>query len=162
MFEREKLLSFFPLSCYHLLSPHLQPLKQVCNIVCNIPNICSPRHIQLTFLYPDKIPYKIWAVFSFLAGPLTGVMCNHLVPLSCLCSCTPRQLFLFCCIILRPLHLCCVHKPKSIPSIWSTIVHLIHFTNHSPSFSYLPYLVILMLYCHLALLSRQIKKHDFA
>ena len=59
-------------------------------------------------------------------------------------------------------HLCCVHKPKSIPFISSTIVHLIHFIDHSSSLSWLPYLVILMLYCHFALLSQYIKKHDFA
>ena len=52
------------------------------------------------------------------------VMCNHLVPPSCLCLCTPPHLCLCCYIILTPLHLCCVHKPKSIPLILSTTDHL--------------------------------------
>ena len=68
----------------------------------------------------------------------------------------------FYVVILPPLHLCCVHKPKSIQLISSTIVHLIHCIDHSPPLSYLPYSVILMLHCHPDLLSRYIKKHDFA
>ena len=47
-------------------------------------------------------------------------MCNRLV-LSCLCLCTPPQLYLCCYIILTSLHLCCIYKPKSIPFISSTI-----------------------------------------
>ena len=37
---------------------------------------------------------------------------------------------------------------KSISFISSTIVHVIHFIDHSASLSYLPYLVILMWHCH--------------
>ena len=48
-------------------------------------------------------------------------MCNHLVPSSCLCLCTPPQLGLRCYISLPPLDLCCVHKSKSFPFISSTI-----------------------------------------
>ena len=80
------------------------------------------------------------------------VLCMHLVLPSCLCLCTPPQLCLCCYIILPPLHLCCVHNPKSISFISSTIVHLIHFIDHSPSLSYLPYLDVLVLHCHSALL----------
>ena len=79
--------------------------------------------------------------------------CNQLVPPSCFCLCTPPQLCLCFYIILPPSHLCCVHKPKTIPFILSTIVYLIHFIDHSPSLSYLPYLIILMLHCHSALIS---------
>ena len=53
------------------------------------------------------------------------------------------------------------HLPKSIPFISSTNIPLIHFIYHNPSLSYLPYLVILILHCHLVLFSRYIKKHDF-
>ena len=63
------------------------------------------------------------------------------------------------------LHLSCVYvvasSPKSIPFISATNIPFIHFIYHSPSLSYLPYLVMLMLHCHSALLSRYIKKHDF-
>ena len=69
-------------------------------------------------------------------------MYNHLVPPSSLCLCTPPQLCLCRCIVLPPHHLCCVYKPKPIPFISSTIVYLIHFTDHGLSLSYLPYLVI--------------------
>ena len=71
-------------------------------------------------------------------------MCNHLVPPSCLCLCTPPKLCLCCYVILPPLYLCCVHIPKYIPFISSTIVylihsihqiHLIHFIDHRPSLS---------------------------
>ena len=79
--------------------------------------------------------------------------CNQLVPPSCFCLCTPPRLCLCFYIILPPSHLCCVHKPKTIPFILSTIVYLIHFIDHSPSLSYLPYLIILMLHCHSALIS---------
>ena len=80
-------------------------------------------------------------------------MCNHLVPPFCLSLCSPPQLRLCCYIILPPLHLCYIHKPKSIPFISSIVVHLIHFINHGLSLSHLPYLVMLMLHCHSVLLS---------
>ena len=124
-------------------------------------------------------------------------MCSHLVPPSLLCLCTPPQLCLCCHIILPPLYLCCAHKlyhpihfiyqtpsyffrlPYFISSISSTIVHHIPFIDHSPSHSYLPYLVIshlihfiyksppllhlpylviLMLHCRSVLLSIRLRK----
>ena len=81
-------------------------------------------------------------------------MCNHLVPRSCLCLCTPPQLRLFCYNVLPVHHPCWMHKPKSIPFISSTIEHLIHYIDRSPPLSCLPYLVILMLHCHSVLFSR--------
>ena len=54
------------------------------------------------------------------------------------------------------------HLPKSIPFISSTNIPFIHLIYHSPSLSYLPYLVKLMLHCHSALLSRYIKNTIFA
>ena len=87
-------------------------------------------------------------------------MCIHLIPPSCFCLCTPPQFCLYYCIIYQsPSH--SFHLPNSIPFISSTNIPFIHFIYHSPSLSYLPYLVMLMLHCHSALLSRYIKKHDF-
>ena len=99
-----------------------------------------------------------------------SVMFNNLVPSSCLCLCTPPQLCLCCYIISPPLHLCCVHKlnpshsfhlPQSISFILSTIAHVFLCIDYSPSLSYLPYLVIIMLHSHSSLLSRLIKQ-DFS
>ena len=87
-------------------------------------------------------------------------MCIHPVPPFCFCLCTPPQLCLCCCIIYQsPSH--SFHLPKSIQFISSTNIPFIHFIYLSPSLSYLPYLVMLMLHCHSALFSRYIKKHDF-
>ena len=64
-----------------------------------------------------------------------AILFHHIV-----CLCTPPQLCLCCYIILPPLHLCCVHIPKSILFISSTIVHLIHFIYHSPIHSFLSFI----------------------
>ena len=70
------------------------------------------------------------------------VMCNYLALPSCLCLSTPPQLCLYFLhyVTTNPSLLC---LQKSIPFISSNIVHLIHFIDHSPSPSYLPYLVVL-------------------
>ena len=52
-------------------------------------------------------------------------------------------------------------QTNSVPFISSTIARLIHFIDHSPSLPYLPYLIILMLHCHSALLSQYIKETGF-
>ena len=88
---------------------------------------------------------------------MEDVIFSHLVPSSCLCLCTPAQLCLCCCIIFLPLHLWCVHIPKSIPFILLILVYPIHFIEHRPALSYLPYSTLPMLECHSALLSRQIR-----
>ena len=87
-------------------------------------------------------------------------MCIHLFPPFCFCLCIPPQLCLCCCIIYQsPSH--SFHLPKSIPFISSTNISFIHFIYHSPSLSYFPSLVMLMLHGHSALLSQYIKQHDF-
>ena len=75
-------------------------------------------------------------------------MCGHLVPQPYLWLCTPLQSCLCCYIILPRFHVCCVHTPKSIPFISSSIVYPFHFIDCSLPLSSLPYFVILMLHCH--------------
>lgn len=72
---------------------------------------------------------------------------------TCFCLCISPYLRLCCYIISSPVYLCYVYKLNSIPIILSTAVQLVHFIDHSPSHSYLPYLLILMLHCYSVLLS---------
>ena len=85
----------------------------------------SSNHLHTENRNSENINFKrrtLWVAILF----------HHIV-----CLCTPPQLCLCCYIILTPLHLCCVHIPKSILFISSTIVHLIHFIYHSPIHSFL-------------------------
>ena len=86
-------------------------------------------------VWPSSSAYIFHMILEFWWEHIS-VMCSHLVPPSCLCLCTPHQLCICFYISLLPLHLCCIHIPKSIQFSSSTMVHLIPFIYHSPSHSF--------------------------
>ena len=55
------------------------------------------------------------------------ILCHYLV---CVCVLHLSSVHV---VILPPLHLSCVRKPKSIPFFSSIIAHLLHIICHSPS-----------------------------